>query len=281
MKKSFIYLFLFLAIFSLTIGSWLFFTKKGEFYLENETVQTMQEQEMPPFIPQDLTLVALGDSLTEGVGDSTESGGYIPYLQSLLEGEEEINKTTFSNFGVAGSGSDQLLKSVQTEEVKTAVQEADLVIVTIGGNDMMKVVQENLTSLNKVDFEEQKGLFEKNINSMIKTIRQENVDSYIVLVGLYNPFNQWFPEIKEMNEVVNEWNEGSQKVLFQYSNTHFVDIMKVFENAEENVLYTDYFHPNNKGYELIAQEVYLELAGNNLKQLVEQKYYVQQEEGNN
>ena len=101
-----------------------------------------------------------------------------------------------------GSGSDQLLKSVRTEEVKTAVQKADLVIVTIGGNDMMKVVQENLTSLNKVDFEEQKGLFEKNINSMIKTIRQENVDSYIVLVGLYNPFNQWFPEIKEMNEVV-------------------------------------------------------------------------------
>ena len=281
MKKSFIYLFLFLAIFSLTIGSWLFFTKKGEFYLENEKVQTMQEQEMPPFIPQDLTFVALGDSLTEGVGDRTESGGYIPYLQSLLEGEEEVNKTTFSNFGVAGSGSDQLLKSVRTEEVKTAVQEADLVIVTIGGNDMMKVVQENLTSLNKVDFEEQKGLFEKNINSMIKTIRQENVDSYIVLVGLYNPFNQWFPEIKEMNEVVNEWNEGSQKVLFQYSNTHFVDIMKVFENAEENLLYTDYFHPNNKGYELIAQEVYLELAGNNLKQLVEQKYYVQQEEGNN
>jgi lysophospholipase L1-like esterase len=281
MKKSFIFLFLFLAIFSLIIGSWLFFTKKGGIYLENETVQTMQEQEMPPFVPQDLNLVALGDSLTEGVGDSTDSGGYIPYLQALLEAEKEINKTTFSNFGVAGSGSDQLLKSVQTEEVKTAVQEADLVIVTIGGNDMMKVVQENLTSLNKVDFEEQKGLFEKNLHSMIKTIRQENVDSYIVLVGLYNPFNQWFPDIKEMNEVVNEWNEGSQKVLFQYSNTHFVDIMKVFENAEENLLYTDYFHPNNKGYEIIAQEVFLELAGNNLKQLVEQKYYVQKEEENN
>lgn len=241
----------------------------------------MQEPEMPPFIPQDLTLVALGDSLTEGIGDSTDSGGYIPYLQSLLEGEKEINKITFSNFGVAGSRSDQLLKSLQTEEVKTAVQEADLVIVTIGGNDMMKVVQENLMSLNKVDFEEQKGLFEKNLNSMIKTIRQENVDSYIVLVGLYNPFNQWFPDIKEMNEVVNEWNEGSQKVLLQYPNTQFVDIMKVFENAEENVLYTDYFHPNNKGYEYIAQEVYRELAGKNLKQLVEQKYYVQKEEENN
>ena len=241
----------------------------------------MQEQEIPPFIPQDLNLVALGDSLTEGVGDSTDSGGYIPYLQSLLEDEKEINKITFSNLGVAGSRSDQLLKSVQTEEVKTAVQEADLVIVTIGGNDMMKVVQENLTSLNKADFEEQKGLFEKNLNSMIKTIRQENVDSYIVLVGLYNPFNRWFPDIKEMNEVVNEWNEGSQKVLFQYPNTHFVDIMKVFENAEENVLYTDYFHPNNKGYEFIAHEVYLKLAGKNLKQLVEQKYYVQKEEENN
>ena len=262
MKKSFIYLFLFLAIFSLSISSWLFFIKKGEVQFGNKAVQTMQEQEMPSFIPQDLTLVALGDSLTKGVGDSTESGGYIPFLQSLLEGEEEINKTTFSIFGVAGSRSDQLLKSVQTEEVKTAVQEADLVIVTIGGNDMMKVVQENITSLNKVDFE-------------------ENADSNIVLVGLYNPLYQWFPDIKEMNEVVNEWNESSQKVLYQYSNTHFVDIMKVFENAKENVLYTDYFHPNNKGYELIAQEVYLELAGNNLKQLVEQKYYVQKEEENN
>ena len=33
----------------------------------------------------------MGDSLTQGVGDSTEHGGYLPYLQKQLETELDLN----------------------------------------------------------------------------------------------------------------------------------------------------------------------------------------------
>lgn len=276
MKKAFI--FLFLAILLLISCSGLYLIISKENHAERAINLTLQELEPVTFVPQDLTIVAAGDSLTEGIGDTTESGGYLPYLKMLLENEEDINQTTFYNFGVSGNRSDQLLKKVQTDEVKTAIRDADMVIITIGGNDMMKVVHENIANLTKTDFEEQKKIFERNLKLTIDIIRQENETGHIVLVGLYNPFHKWFPEIKEMNEVVSEWNEASQAILSQYSDTYFVDIMNVFEMEEEELLYTDYFHPNNRGYELIAGEVFEELAEEAIDHLIEQKWIAQKQE---
>ncbi|MCQ6277460.1 SGNH/GDSL hydrolase family protein [Bacillus sp. V3B] len=276
MKKIFIFLFLAILLLISCIGLYLII--KGENHSEKATSLTLKEPAPVTLTPQDLTIVAAGDSLTEGVGDTTQNGGYLPYLQILLEDQKDINQTTFYNFGVKGNRSDQLLKKVQTDEVKTAIRDADMVIVTIGGNDMMKVVRENIASLEKTDFDEQKKLFERNLNLTIDIIKQENETGHIVLVGLYNPFHKWFPEIKEMNEIVNEWNEASQAILSQYSNTYFVDIINVFENEEEELLYTDYFHPNNRGYELIAEEVFEELSEDAIDRLVEQKWIVQKQE---
>ena len=256
----------------------LYLIVNKESHSERATGLTLTKPALITFVPQDLTIVAAGDSLTEGVGDTTEKGGYLPYLQMLLEDEKEINQTTFYNFGVGGNLSDQLLKKVQTDKMKMAIRDADLVMITIGGNDMMKVVRENIANLEKKDFEEQKKIFEQNLNLTIDIIRQENEAGFIVLVGLYNPFYQWFPEIKEMNEVVSEWNEASQAILSQYSNTYFVDIINVFENGGAELLYTDYFHPNNRGYELIAEEVFEELAEEAIDRLVEQKWIVQKQE---
>src|SRR3954470_6477752 len=214
MKKTFI--FLFLAILLLIVCSGVYLIINKENHSERATSLTLKEPAPITFAPQDLTIVAAGDSLTEGVGDTTESGGYLPYLQMLLEDEKDINQTTFYNFGVSGNRSDQLLKKVQTDEMKTAIRDADMVIVTIGGNDMMKVVRKNIANLKKTDFEEQQKIFEHNLKLTIDIIRQENETGHIVLVGLYNPFHKWLPDIKEMNEVVSECNEESQAILSQY-----------------------------------------------------------------
>jgi lysophospholipase L1-like esterase len=276
MKKTFIFLFLAILLLIVCNGVYLIINKEN--HSERATSLALKEPAPVTFAPQDLTIVAAGDSLTEGVGDTTESGGYLPYLQMLLEDEKDINQTTFYNFGVSGNRSDQLLKKVQTDEMKTAIRDADMVIVTIGGNDMMKVVRENIANLKKTDFEEQQKMFEHNLKLTIDIIRQENETGHIVLVGLYNPFQKWFPDIKEMNEVVREWNEESQAILSQYSDTYFVDIMNVFETGEEELLYTDYFHPNNRGYELIAEEVFEELAEDAIDNLLEQKWIAQKQE---
>ncbi|WP_071394489.1 SGNH/GDSL hydrolase family protein [Bacillus tuaregi] len=274
MKK---FIFLILTLLSLLAGIAVYFM----FLSGNESQKTTQVMKAAPetIKPQPIKIVALGDSLTEGVGDISENGGYIPYLVSLLEDENNIKKAQIDNYGVKGFRSEQLVSKLQSDvEVRTAIQEADLVIVTIGGNDMMKVVRENITNLNMADFLNQRDLYKENLSVLLKVIRQENKHIHIVLVGLYNPFHQWFPEIEEMNEVVNEWNKHSQKILAQYPDTYFVDIMNLFKDDEEELLYTDYFHPNNRGYELIADKIYQVLHHAAIDDVMEKKWLVQKQE---
>jgi lysophospholipase L1-like esterase len=208
------------------------------------------------FFPRDLHIVAAGDSLTQGVGDSTDSGGYIPYLIEQLEKEKTIRNANIDNFGVRGNRSDQLLTRLRSKELQSSLNEADLILLTIGGNDLMKVVKENFSSLRVNQFRTEQEVFKKRLEGIFKTIRDRNQAAPIILIGLYNPFYNWFADVKEMNQIVHEWNEQSQTIVLNDGNAYFVDIHDIFLNNEENLLYTDYFHPNDRGYELIADRVF-------------------------
>lgn len=227
---------------------------------ENPTKITsiVEKKSIPAdFIPRDIKVVMIGDSLTEGVGDQTKKGGYLSFLKELLEDEKGINKAELQNFGVSGHRTTQLLNRLKRTEVNSAIEEADLVIITIGGNDMMKVVRENLTNLDFNDFENDKRNYEKNLNDVLTKIRTENHKGSIVLIGLYNPFSIALSEIKEIDQVVSDWNETSQKITSKYYQAYFVEIADIFQkNNIDAILHTDFFHPNNAGYKLIGERVY-------------------------
>ncbi|GAE46269.1 SGNH/GDSL hydrolase family protein [Mesobacillus boroniphilus] len=208
------------------------------------------------FFPKDLHIVAAGDSLTQGVGDSTNTGGYIPYLAEQLENEKTIKNANFENFGVRGNRTAQLLKRLKNKNIQSSIEEADLIILTIGGNDLMKVVKENFSSLKINHFKTEQKLFTEQLQEIFFSIRNQNQEAPIVLVGLYNPFYNWFADVKEMNQIVDEWNGQSLTIVEQDGNSYFVDIHDIFLNNEENLLYTDYFHPNDRGYQLIADRIY-------------------------
>ncbi|SFA92231.1 MULTISPECIES: SGNH/GDSL hydrolase family protein [unclassified Bacillus (in: firmicutes)] len=208
------------------------------------------------FFPRDIDVVAAGDSLTKGVGDSTEKGGYVPYLQSLLEDQKGIKGVQVHNYGVSGHRSDQVLSRLRSSEVSNAVSNADLVILTVGGNDVMKVIKDNFTDLQISKFKKQKDKYEKNLTQIMNEIRAENENSVIVLIGLYNPFTKWFSDVQEMNEIIEDWNSTSQSVLSNYRNAYFVEVDELFSSSSKELLFKDYFHPNNEGYALIADNVY-------------------------
>ena len=58
---------------------------------------------------KDLRIVSIGDSLTEGVGDETESGGYVGILNHTFE-DNQLN-IRIENYGKKGNRTDQLLNS--------------------------------------------------------------------------------------------------------------------------------------------------------------------------
>lgn len=224
------------------------------------------------FFPSSYTIVSVGDSLTQGVGDSTKSGGYVPYLEQLLEGEKSVKEVIFHNFGVSGNRTEQILNRLKTTELRNAVKEADMVLITTGGNDIMKVVRENFPGLQLSDFDNELRKYEGTLTAMLNTIRSENPDVLIGFIGLYNPFYQFFTDIEEMNIVMDNWNLVSQSVLSQYDQTYFIDVAQAFRESEEHLLHTDYFHPNNKGYELIAQQAFSTLQEQALTILADKKY---------
>lgn len=228
----------------------------GSLMAIKETNMTLKEEIPQDFIPKIYHVVSVGDSLTQGVGDSTNRGGYLPYLEEHLEEQKGIKDAVIQNYGVKGNRTSQILHRIQTTEIRGALKKADIVMITTGGNDVMKVVRENFLELELDDFDHELNLYQENLNSILESIREENKEALICLIGLYNPFYSYFTDIKELNTVMDNWNEVSQIVLANYENTIFVDIAEDFKDSEENLLFTDYFHPNDRGYELIAERAF-------------------------
>ncbi|XJZ25862.1 GDSL-type esterase/lipase family protein [Bacillota bacterium Lsc_1132] len=107
-------------------------TGKLQLHAEKKAVAKVYKPIPADFLPRKLTVVSAGDSLTEGVGDSTNQGGYLPYLKKMLKKDKGVKEADFSNFGVKGNQTPQLLKRLQTPPLINAIKKADMVILTIG-----------------------------------------------------------------------------------------------------------------------------------------------------
>ena len=224
---------------------------------------------------QRIQLVAVGDSLTQGVGDETNKGGFVPLLANSLETKFPVNPVEIENFGVSGNRSPQILKRVKSDEkLQKNLETADIITLTVGGNDLMRVIQNNILGLSVDTFKKPGEKYQKNLQELLDEIRTYNSKAPIYVLGIYNPFYIYFPEITEMQEIVNNWNRLTESVVEQEDQTYFVPIndliyQGIFDtndaNVEEevdastlndlrnNALYEeDKFHPNFNGYQLIS-----------------------------
>ena len=231
-------------------------------------------------VPQKIELVAIGDSLTEGVGDSLGSGGYVPRVAELLEETKSVSQVITHNFGVSGNRSDQILSRMENDtQIETAVKKADIVIFTVGGNDIIKTFKNELLNVQLESFKEPLNLYEKNVEKMVEKVQEWKPDTEIYLFGVYNPYALYFSEIKEMQVILDEWNKKTSAIAQQYDNTHYVPIDEAFvvdanltdvkaaQSSPENTqvienpyLYEDdLFHPNDAGYSKMAGILFNEM----------------------
>lgn len=198
-------------------------------------------------------VVAIGDSLTQGVGDSTKSGGYIGILDRKVN--EDKKRARFVNFGHAGDRTDQLFNKIKDPKVSTTIADSDIVLITIGANDIMKVVKSNITNLQYDDFTKERAQYDKRLHKVFDKLQAINPDADIYLLGFYNPFDQYFQDVPELNDIVNMWNKTSKTATEEDDQLHYIPTKDLFDNATENVFYEDNFHPNDLGYEMMADRV--------------------------
>ena len=225
------------------------------------------------FLAQEATpfhYVAIGDSLTEGVGDTTNQGGFVPLLAQSLTDTYDY-QVTDSNYGVSGNTSKQILQRMQEKtDIQKSLVKANMMTLTVGGNDVMTVIRKNLTSLSVSTFTKPAKSYQKRLRQIIELARAENEDLPIYILGIYNPFYLNFPDMTEMQEIVDNWNNATESVTEEYANVYFVpindDLYKGI-NGEEGIVSTsgdqttvindvlfsgDHFHPNNIGYQIMS-----------------------------
>lgn len=205
------------------------------------------------FFTQEFHVVAIGDSLTQGVGDSSGNGGYIGILDQAIN--EQRNIVTFENFGKSGRRTDQLLEVLNDPEVISSIEQTDIILMTIGANDIMRVVQQNFTNLTYSLFTEEQIHFEQRLNQIFMNIRRINPNAHIYLLGLYNPFKQYFQDIEELDLIVSHWNQTGINTTAKYNEATFIPIKDLFDDTVINLFAEDHFHPNKFGYERMAERV--------------------------
>ncbi|MBP3950705.1 SGNH/GDSL hydrolase family protein [Bacillus suaedae] len=198
-------------------------------------------------------IVAIGDSLTQGVGDETEKGGYVGILNHTFE-DNNIN-IEIENIGKRGNRSDQLLKRLEKEEIAASIKEADTVLITIGANDIMKIVKSNFTNLTLEPFQKELPNYVVRLTAILDRINGLNPDAQIYLIGFYNPFERYFSDIYQLQIILNDWNTAGKSLTEEYANVHFIPTQDLFLNGDIDLLADDQFHPNTSGYKLIAKRV--------------------------
>ncbi|MBM7570542.1 SGNH/GDSL hydrolase family protein [Aquibacillus albus] len=218
-----------------------------------ETVKHVIEGAVNLFIKEDLSIVAIGDSLTQGVGDETNNGGYVGILNHTFE--EMDQSIDIVNYGKRGNRSDQLLKRLEDPEISSSIENADLTLITIGANDIMKVVQNNFTNLHYEPFRVELDDYEDRLREIIERMKTMNPETEIYLLGIYNPFEKYFGDIEQLNLIIENWNQTNLAVASRYDQVTFVPIRDLFQDGDESLFAEDKFHPNINGYELMAERV--------------------------
>lgn len=207
------------------------------------------------FFPRSIEVVGLGDSLTQGVGDELMRGGYLGRLQQHFSQYNGIEDVLLTNTAKRGRRSDQLLKMLKNGEIDHQIRKANIITLTIGGNDIMKVVKKDLFNLKVEAFEKELDKFERNYDQILQEIREINSTAPIIIMGLYNPITIVTDEESEFDLILNDWNEAIQEMANSDRNACFVPIDHLFVTNTNLVYHTDFFHPNSKGYQLVLEEI--------------------------
>lgn len=166
-------------------------------------------------IPPNTKVVAFGDSITNGYGVDKDKT-YPAQLSELL-GVEVINA------GINGEMSSAGLKRLPSILEKYS---PDILIICHGGNDILR--KQNLLKAKE------------NIAQMIKLAKSKNI--HVILVGV--------PAVEVLNlSTAQFYKELSSEYDVALEDSALESILN------DSTLKTDQVHPNEKGYELLANKI--------------------------
>lgn len=190
----------------------------------------------------------LGDSLARGTGDETGLGIGGRLVDLLKQRNVDVQRAT--NLAVDGARTPDLLQRLQSHNVLEVAAQANVIVISIGGNDLWGGTDWRNAPPRDPDAVMSQVL--EHITAIVKQLRGVNPLARIFIIGLYNPFVST-PNGAMLTPFVQRWNARLTERFASDANVVVVPTADLF--AYHDRLSPDRFHPSGEGYGLIARRI--------------------------
>jgi acyl-CoA thioesterase-1 len=179
----------------------------------------------------EVTIAALGDSLTQGYGLPPDDG-FVPQLQRWLDAKGV--DATILNAGVSGDTTQGGLSRVEW----TLTPEVDALIVALGGNDLLRGIDP--------------AVARTNLEGIMKAA--EARDLPVLLVGMTAPGN-YGPDYKAQFDAIYPDLAAQYGALLHPDFLGAIAAQPDREAALRTYMQPDGLHPNAEGVRLMVEDV--------------------------
>lgn len=199
------------------------------------------------------------------LGDSIGYGSGIRNSQDACYGKivADTNGYEYANHAIPGHTTTNLIARLKEDVVKADVEKADIISISIGGNDFLMsnlygLMFDAMVKEDYSKFDEIAHSFYENFSTIISMIRELNGEAVILMQTLYNPqsgylrapYQQGADRINAAIEKFSKENPGEIII---------VDVATAL-NSDMGNFASDAIHPSAKGNEEIAKAVLSEIA---------------------
>ena len=199
-----------------------------------------------------LQFVILGDSVARGTGDATGLG-----IGGNLDRELRSRRIAHKppvNLAVNGARTKDLLTLLESHSVQTIVAQSDLVIISIGGNDLFGAAAMSNRERRPIINDPENVMSEVagHVEQVVRRVRSIRPQGRIVFIGLYNPFVKTVDGAL-VSRAVAEWNARLLRMFEGDPQFTLLQTSDLFSHHDR--LSVDRFHPGQEGYALIARRI--------------------------
>lgn len=194
-----------------------------------------------PVWAEPLEILALGDSLTQGYG-LDDGDGFVPQLQSWLEARG--HDVRIVNGGVSGDTTAGGLSRVAW----SLTPEIDAMIVTLGGNDMLRGLPPESSKAN--------------LRGILEVAQEQSIE--VLLIGMVAPGN-FGPDFKATFDAMYADLAEDYQTLFVPDFFEGLRASGAEPGAMGDLMQADGIHPSAKGVPLIVDAI-----GPKVEELIEE-----------
>lgn len=191
--------------------------------------------------------IILGDSLARGTGDETGLGIGGRFVDNLKR--RRVPSKDIVNIAVNGARTADLIRQLESPNVRTLLSQSNAIIISIGGNDLWG---DNMRNAQVANPDQAMKTVLDRFEGIVKTVRSANPTARVFVIGLYNPFGKT-PVGAPLKPLITRWNGRLAEQFAGDPNLIVVQTADLFEFKDR--LSLDRFHPNGEAYELIARRI--------------------------